>query len=64
MGLPFQPVSLAADTSCKTGQPRDLLEQRGIPAYIAIHPRKQANMLVRKGFEYGGTTLSIPRAMC
>ena len=46
--LPISPVSLAADTAYSAGQFRQILEERGITAYIPIHP-VQENALVSKG---------------
>ena len=37
--LPLPPSSLAADTACNAGRLRQTLEERGITAYIPIHPR-------------------------
>ena len=55
--LPIMPVSLAADTAYSAGQFRQMLEERGITAYIPIHP-VQENALVSKGdFTYHGDHL-------
>lgn len=55
--LPIKPVSLAADTAYSAGQFRQMLEERGITAYIPIHP-VQENALVSKGdFTYHGDHL-------
>ena len=52
--LPLQPVSLAADTAYNSGRLRDLLDQKGITAYIPVHPRQEANFVARGDFEYRG----------
>ena len=59
--LPLQPISLAADTAYNAGRLRDLLEQRGITAYIPIHPRQESNMVARGEFEYRGDHLICPQ---
>ena len=59
--LPLQPVSLAADTAYNTGRLRQILEERGITAYIPIHPRQESNMVARGGFEYRGDHLVCPQ---
>ena len=52
--LPLQPVSLAADTAYNAGRLRQTLEERGITAYIPIHPRQESNTVARGDFEYRG----------
>lgn len=52
--IPLQPVSLAADTAYNSGRLRDLLDQKGITAYIPVHPRQEANFVTRGDFEYRG----------
>ena len=59
--LPFQPVSLTADTAHNAGQLRQLLEDRGITAYIPIHPNQQSNMVPKGGFVYRGDHLVCPQ---
>ena len=59
--LPIQPVSLAADTAYNAGRLRRVLEERGITAYIPIHPRQESNMVARGGFEYRGDHLVCPQ---
>ena len=58
--LPLQPVSLAADTAYNAGRLRDLLERKGITAYIPIHPRQESNMVARGGFKYRGDDVVCP----
>ena len=58
--LPIQPVSLAADTAYNAGRLRQILEERGITAYIPIHPRQESNMVGRGGFEYRGDHVVCP----
>ena len=45
--LPLPPVSLAADTAYNAGRLRQILEERGVTAYIPIHPRQESNMVAR-----------------
>lgn len=59
--LPFQPTSLAADTGYNAGRLRQLLDQKGITAYIPIHPRQEANMVSRGDFEYRGDHVVCPQ---
>ena len=59
--LPFQPVSLTADTAHNAGQLRQLLEDRGITAYIPIHPNQESNMVAQGGFVYRGDHLVCPQ---
>ena len=59
--LPLQPVSLAADTAYNAGRLRQILEERGITAYIPIHPRQESNMVARGDFEYRGDHLVCPQ---
>ena len=62
--LPMKPASLAADTAYSAGQFRQMLEERGITAYIPIHP-VQGNALVAKGdFTYHGDHWSAGKARC
>ena len=59
--LPLPPISLAADTACNAGRLRRVLEERGITAYMPIHPRQESNMAARGGFEYRGDHLVCPQ---
>ena len=59
--LPLPPSSLAADTACNAGRLRQTLEERGITAYIPIHPRQESNMVARGGFEYWGDHVVCPQ---
>ena len=59
--LPLPPVSLAADTAYNAGRLRQILEERGITAYIPIHPRQESNMVARGGFEYRGDHVVCPQ---
>ena len=59
--LPLPPISLAADTAYNAGRLRQILEERGITAYIPIHPRQESNMVARGGFEYRGDHLVCPQ---
>ena len=59
--LPIQPTSLAADTAHNAGRLRDLLDQKGITAYIPIHPRQESNIVARGGFEYRGDHAVCPQ---
>ena len=52
--LPVQPISLAADTAYNSGRLRDLLERKGITAYIPNHQIHESNLVARGGFEYRG----------
>ena len=52
--LPLQPITLTADTAYSAGRLRDLLERKGVTAYIPIHPVQESNMVARGGFEYRG----------
>ena len=57
----MQPTSLAADTGYNAGRLRQLLDQKGITAYIPIHPRQEANMVSRGDFEYRGDHVVCPQ---
>ena len=58
--LPLPPVSLAVDTAYNAGRLRQILEERGVTAYIPIHPRQESNMVARGGFEYRGDHVVYP----
>ena len=58
--LPVAPVSLAADTAYNAGRLRQLLDERGITAYIPIHPNQEPNMVAKGGFAYRGDHLICP----
>ena len=59
--LPLRPVSLAADTAYSVGQLRELLEEKGITAYIPIHPNQETNMVSKGDFIYYGDHLTCPQ---
>ena len=59
--LPMEPVSLAGDTGYNAGQLRELLEERGIKAYIPIHPIQENNMVAKGGFAFHGDHLVCPQ---
>ena len=60
-GLPLQPVSLAADTGYSDGWLPHLLEERDITAYIPIHPKQEASMVVSGNYTYHGDHLICPQ---
>ena len=62
--LPLPPVSLAADTAYNAARLRQILEERGITAYIPIHPRQESNMVARGALSTGETMWPVPRARC
>ena len=59
--LPLPPISLAADTAYSAGRLRQILVERGIKAYIPIHPRQESNMVAIGGFEYRGDHVVCPQ---
>ena len=59
--LPLRPVSLAADTAYSVGQLRELLEGKGITAYIPIHPNQESSMVSKGDFIYRGDHLICPQ---
>ena len=59
--LPLKPVSLASDTAYSVGQLRELLEGKGITAYIPIHPNQQSSMVAKGDFIYRGDHLICPQ---
>ena len=62
--LPLPPVSLAADTAYNAGRLRQILEERGITAYIPIHPRQESNRWPEGALSTGETMWSVPRVRC
>ena len=54
---PIQPVSLTADTGYSAGQLRRDLEERGIKAYIPLHPNQNSGKVARGEFAYHGDHL-------
>ena len=60
--LPIKPVSLSADTPYNAGQLRQILEDRGVTAFIPIHPRQASNMAPEGALSTGETIWSFPRA--
>ena len=59
--VPVMPESLAADTAYNSGRLRRLLDERGITAYIPIHPNQESNMVSKGGFAYRGDHLICPQ---
>ena len=59
--LPLRPVSLAVDTAYSVGQLRELLEEKGITAYIPIHPNQESSMVAKGDFIYRGDHLICPQ---
>ena len=59
--VPVMPVSLAADTAYISGRLRRLLDERGITAYIPIHPNQESNMVSKGGFAYCSDHLICPQ---
>ena len=59
--LPIGGVSLAADTAYSVGQLRELLEGKGITAYIPIHPNQETSMVAKVDFIYRGDHLICPQ---
>ena len=59
--LPLRPVSLAADTAYSVGQLRELFEEKGITAYIPIHPNQESSMVAKGDFVYRGDHLICPQ---
>ena len=54
--LPIRPVPLAADTAYSVGQLRELIEDKGITAYIPIHPVQETNLVSKGDFICRETT--------
>lgn len=58
--LPFRPESLAADTGYSAGSLRQELMDRGIAAYIPIHPLQGQSMVGTGAFAYHDDHLVCP----
>ena len=54
---PIKPASLAADTGYSAGRLRQSLEERGIRAYIPLHPNQSSGQVARREFVYHGDHL-------
>ncbi len=59
--LPVSPVSLTADTVYSVGELRQLLKEKGITAYIPIHPNQESSMVSKEDFIYMGDHLICPQ---
>ena len=59
--LPIQPVSLTMDTGYSTGELRQILEDRGIKAYIPLRPVQEDTLVGPGGFVYHGDRLVCPK---
>ena len=59
--VPVMPVSPAADTAYNSGRLRRLLDERGITAYIPIHPNQESYVVSKEGFAYRGDHLICPQ---
>lgn len=59
--LPIQPVSLTMDTGYSTGELRQILEDRGIKAYIPLRPIQEDTLVGPGGFVYQGDRLVCPK---
>ena len=54
---PIQPASLTADTGYSAGQLRRSLEERGIKAYIPLHPNQNSGKVAQGEFVHHGDHL-------
>ena len=59
--LPIHPVSLTMDTGYSAGELRQLLEDRGIKAYIPLRPIQKDSVVGPGGFIYHGDWLVCPQ---
>ena len=59
--LPIHPVSLTVDAGYSTGELRQLLEDRGIKAYIPLRPIQENTLVGPNGFVYQGDHLICPQ---
>ncbi len=59
--LPIHPVSLTMDTGYSAGELRQLLEDRGIKAYIPLRPIQKDSVVGPGGFVYHGDWLVCPQ---
>ena len=59
--LPVHPVSLTMDTGYSAGELRQLLEDRGIKAYIPLRPIQKDSVVGPGGFIYHGDWLVCPQ---
>ena len=55
--VPIQPASLTADTGYSAGQLRRSLEERGIKAYIPLHPNQNSGKVAQGEFVHHGDHL-------